>query len=79
MPEVKRPMGNPDGNPLIVVSSDEVIAWLRKLADEAGFADRATCAFQLSVTHPFVEGATFHHEAPQLLIMVSNIPNSRTT
>lgn len=74
---VTRPPGNPDGNPLIIVPPDEVAAWLRQKADEAGFADRETCAYQINVKVGFAAEATFHHEVPELLIMVSNIPNSR--
>lgn len=64
-------------NPLIVVSADEVLAWLRERADAAGFADRETCAVQIMVEQPFQTGATFHHEVPRLVIMVSNIKGSR--
>lgn len=69
---------NKDKNPMIVVSSDEVVAWLRAMADEAGYADRATCAMQITVRQPFAGGSTIHHEPPELLLMVSGIPNSRT-
>lgn len=75
--KVERPFGVPNGNPLIIVEPDEVKAWLRQMADNMGFADRETCAFQITVTHPFEGGTTYHHEAPELLIMVSGIPNSR--
>ena len=66
-----------DSNPRIVVRSERVKEWLRLLADEAGFADRETCMFQLNVDRPFGTGITYHHEAPTLIIMVSNIENSR--
>ncbi len=74
MPEVVYPVTG--GNPLIVVSEVEVREWLRGLADAAGFSDRETCAFQLSVKTDFY-AKNFHHEAPDLCIMVSNIPDSR--
>lgn len=64
-------------NPLIIVSPDEVLAWLRSKADEAGYADRELGAVQIDVKHPFSGGITYHHEVPSLVIMVSNIPNSR--
>ena len=63
-------------NPMLIVSRHEVQEWLRKLADDAGYADRETCAFQLSVETKFY-AENYHHAAPELLIMVSNIPNSR--
>jgi hypothetical protein len=75
VPHVTYPV--PGGNPLIVVSEQEVREWLRGLADAAGFSDRATHAFQLSVTTEFY-APKYHHEAPQLCIMVSGIPGSRT-
>lgn len=68
---------NGKANPLIVVSADEVAAWLRTKADEAGFADRSMGAIQISVVFPFADGTTFHGECPSLVAMVSNIPNSR--
>lgn len=63
-------------NPLVIVSADQVKIWLREIADAAGFADRETCAFQLNVPENF-HADNYHHDAPDLLIMVSNIPNSR--
>ena len=74
MPSVTYPV--PGGSPLIVVSEQEVREWLRGLADAAGFDDRSTQAFQLSVQTKFYAD-NFHHEAPELCIMVSNIPGSR--
>jgi len=64
-------------NPMIVVSRDEVLEFLRAKADEAGFADRESCAVQITVEYEFGAGLKYHHEVPELLIMVSNIPNSR--
>ena len=69
-------MQNNGRNPLITVSADEVVAWLRKIADEVGYADRETRSFQLNVEHKFYAD-NYHHEAPSLTIVVSNIPNSR--
>ena len=63
-------------NPLLIIPVDEVIAWLRGRADDAGYADREMCAVQITVEIPFVEGKTFHHECPSLVVMVSNIKNS---
>lgn len=65
-------------NPLVIVSPDEVVAWLRERADAAGFADRQLCAVQISVEQPFEGGKTYHHEPPKLVVMVSNIKGSRT-
>lgn len=66
-------------NPRIVVSPERVLAWLRSVADEAGFADRAGDMVQLTVKRPFNPDpeVRYHHECPELLIMVSNIPGSR--
>lgn len=67
---------NADKNPLIVVSPDEVLAWLRKLADEAGYSDRVSSAIQVSYSD---EKGTqvIGFAAPELILMVSGIPNSR--
>lgn len=62
-------------NPLIIISPDEVVAWLRQKADEAGYADRATCAVQASFR--VQDEASFRWEAPELVLMVSNVKNSR--
>ena len=65
------------GNPLIIISPDEVVAWLRERVDAAGYADRELCAVQITVKQPFDGGKTYHHEAPELIAMVSNIKDSR--
>ena len=72
-----RIMDNGRTNPLITVTREEIEMWLRKLADEAGFADRESCAVHIHVEHEFIGGNTFHPETPELTLMVSNIPNSR--
>ena len=64
-------------NPLLIVSAEEVITWLRTKADEAGYADRSMSAIQISVDQPFEGGKTYHHEPPALVVMVSNIKDSR--
>ena len=64
-------------NPLIIVSPERVMEWLRSLADEAGYADRASSIVQIGVEREFTNGATTHWEVPELVFMVSNIPNSR--
>ena len=64
-------------NPIVVVSPDEVLVWLRSMADEAGYSDRETSAVQITVEHEFAEGSRFHCEVPTLVMMVSNIKNSR--
>ena len=63
-------------NPLIIISPDEVLAWLRQKADEAGYADRETCTVQSSFR--VQDPASFRYEAPELILMVSNIKGSRT-
>lgn len=68
---------NSGRNPLIVISADEVAAWLRSKADEAGFGDRAMCAIQINVEYPFQGDTKFHGECPQLVVMVSNIKGDR--
>lgn len=69
---VEKPAGQPDGNPLIVVGPQEIADWLRKIADDAGFADRASCVVQCRDS----EGR-LTLGPPDLVLMVSNIPNSR--
>lgn len=64
-------------NPLIILSREEVLAWLRERADLAGYTDRELSAVQITVEHPFMDGQTFHYEAPSLVVMVSNIKDSR--
>lgn len=74
MTEVRENSGR---NPLLIVSADEVGAWLRQKADEAGFADRALCAVQISVEQAFASGVTYHLECPKLVVMVSNVAGTR--
>jgi hypothetical protein len=62
-------------NPIIVVPPEEVLAWLRKIADDLGYADHQTCAVQVVVANEFQGGARHHLECPTLALMVSNIPN----
>lgn len=68
---------NSSRNPVIIISAEEVAAWLRTKADEAGFPDRAMCAVQVTVEHPFVGGTNYHGECPKLVVMVSNIKGDR--
>lgn len=68
---------NSGRNPLIIISPEEVAAWLRQKADEAGYSDRETCAVQINVEHPFGNGLTHHLECPSLVLMVSNVSGSR--
>lgn len=65
-------------NPLIVVSEEEVTAWLRSIADNHGFADRATCTVQTTCRN-LGKGAedAFYYCPPELVLMVSNIKDSR--
>lgn len=60
-------------NPLIIVSPDEVVAWLKTKVAEAGYGDHEICGIQITVTQPFQGGKTYHHEPPELVVMVSNI------
>lgn len=65
-------------NPLLIVSSEEVTAWLRSLADAHGLADRESCAVQLAVRDlPGGQEDVILLAAPELVFMVSNVPNSR--
>lgn len=63
---------NSSRNPIIIISEEEVQAWLRQKADEAGFADRGMCAVQV-----LEDGALLSNGIPQLTVMVSNIRDSR--
>jgi hypothetical protein len=72
-----RVIDNGDRNPIIVLEPDDVAAWLRQKADEAGYSDRAASAVQ--VTFDFDDEKVQYFVTPELAIMVSNIPNSRTT
>jgi Lar family restriction alleviation protein len=72
VPEV---IDNGKTNPLIVVSPDQVNAWLRSLADAAGYSDRGSCAIQVKVAHEL--GDTIRLGSPELVLMVSNIKGSR--
>lgn len=71
--EVMQIKDNGLSNPLIVLTSDEVLAWLRSKADEAGYADREISAVQVTVTQAFDYGHLTHLECPSLAVMVSNI------
>lgn len=62
-------------NPLIVVSPEEVMKWLRAKADEAGYADRVTCGIQASFRG--LEPPKCYWQIPELTIMVSNIKGDR--
>lgn len=62
-------------NPLIIISPKEVVEWLRSKADESGYADRASVAVQTTFRQN--EPPQFFIEPPELIIMVSNIKNSR--
>lgn len=64
-------------NPRIVITTGDVLLWLRKIADEKGYADRALSAVQIQVQLEFGAGMKVHNEVPQLVLMVSNIANSR--
>lgn len=72
MPKITTPAGMPDGNPLVVVSAQEVANWMRQLADDAGLSDRESCVIQVTDS----DGRTTLG-SPTLVFMVSNIPNSR--
>lgn len=59
-------------NPVIIISPDEVLAWLKEKAKEAGYGDRHVAAVQITVQNPFKGGDTYHQEVPELTLMVSN-------
>lgn len=79
MARIEYPGGDSRANPLVVVEPDEVTAWLRGLADQLGLSDRVACAvqvdFPLSTDKPTPEHIA---SPPRLVLMVSNIPNSRS-
>lgn len=65
-------------NPRILVTPDEVSAWLRSIADAHGFKDRESVAVQIAWTdNDALGGREIRHVVPELIVMVSNIPNSR--
>ncbi len=69
-------------NPRIKVMPDEVAAWLRTVADAHGFNDREAVAVQVAWDEMSGEApGDYHREVrltvPELIIMVSNVPNSR--
>lgn len=61
-------------NPIIVISPDEFLDWVRQKADEAGFGDRQLCAIQTSLDGD----DTVLQGAPQVVVMASNIAGSRS-
>jgi hypothetical protein len=61
------------GNPLIVISPEEVLKWLRQKADEAGFKGHHMQAMQAGFRKK--EPPLFLWEPPELLIMVSSEPD----
>lgn len=69
---------NNGSNPLIIISPDEVMEWLRQKADEAGYADRETMAVQ-GAFRGRGDPTLFRWEPPELTIMVSNIKGGRTS
>lgn len=66
-------------NPLIVISPDEVRAWLRQKADEAGYADRKTCVVQAAFRDTSDGRPIFQWSPPELMLMVSNIQGQDVT
>lgn len=60
-------------NPLIFLLKEDLRAWLRQKADEAGYSDRALCAVQTETD----ESEGLLHGLPTIVLMVSNISNSR--
>jgi hypothetical protein len=79
MARIEYPGGNASANPLIVVEPDEVMSWLRTLADDLGLGDRelsvVQVGFPLATEKPTPERVW---SPPRITFMVSNIPNSRT-
>lgn len=63
-------------NPYVILSQEDVLAWLRDRVDAAGYADRTLLGCQITVENPFNGGTSFHHEVPKLVLMVSNIKGS---
>lgn len=80
MARIEYPGGDTKANPLVVVDSDEVVAWLRGLADNLGLADRASSVVQVDFPLATEKPRPEHiWSPPRLTFMVSNIPNSRQT
>lgn len=72
MARITYPGGNVKANPLIVVDPDEVVAWMRSLADQLGLGDRATCTLQVDFPDSPDMGQIY--AVPRLTLMVSNAP-----
>jgi hypothetical protein len=64
-------------NPIIIMEQQDILDWLRSKADEAGYSDRTGNAVQITVKTPFSGGTRHHMDVPELVYMVSNIPNDR--
>ena len=79
MARIEYPGGNKSANPLLVVSPEEVLAWLYDKATEVGLDHGQSCVVQINVQRPFVDGATFHFEIPSLVMMCSNVLNKDGT
>ena len=78
MARIEYPGGNTSANPLVVVEPDEVVEWLRKLADDLGLADRESSVVQADFPHATDKPQPEHiWSPPRLTFMVSGIPNSR--
>lgn len=65
-------------NPLIVVSPEQVSDWLIAIGDAAGYSDRSATAVQIKVKS-ILDEEFIRLGVPQLVLMVSNVPNSRRT
>lgn len=78
MARIVYPAGR-DANPVVIVEPDEVMAWLRNLADGLGLQDRESSTVQVSFPeYPKDQQAPpFIWSIPQLAFMLSGIPNSR--
>jgi hypothetical protein len=72
-----RIVDNGKSNPIIIMEQQDVLDWLRAKADQAGYSDRTGSSVQITVKTPFSEGTLHHLDVPELVYMVSNIPQSR--
>ena len=68
------PFGDPKANPVITISPEELINWLRSIVDAHGLSDRAVSGAQIAWEE---DGRQIRHVIPEITVMASNIPNSR--
>lgn len=55
----------------VVISADELQAWIRERVNAAGLAGHRVLGVQLLVEQPFGDGMRVHAKTPRLAVMVS--------